>query len=288
MQMTEGQTFYYRLSSALEAQDLATLQTLYHPDATLISLSTGQVERGREAILSSFQHTFQIAGAISSRSVESLVETEGSICVEATLATQFGPIQTYDIYLRHSDMVKQHVSGLISPRPPGGQRQGQGFPQTKDAALYHRWCQALETQDLAALSTLYHPDVVFVAYSIDQSSRGREAIINSFKQAIQIGVDVKLKSVECFVESSEIICAEVTRTISLPHLMGAMRYDGPSRMGLVQCDMLMYDVLVLRAGRIGQSFSGLISPRGSELQQYVKPRTWGCYLDPKPRHWRRW
>jgi ketosteroid isomerase-like protein len=275
MQITGGQTFYYRLCEARENQDRPLLEALYHPDAVSFSLSTGQVTRGREAILDSFKQTFQVAGAISLRSVESLVEAGEAVCVEATLSTRSAQIQTYDVYLLQAGICAQHVGGLISPRPPVGQGSFQGWPQTKGATFYHRLCQAQEAQDVARLSSLYHPDGV--ACSSNQSSRGREAIINSFKQVTANSGSVSLKSVESFMESSEIICAEVTRTIRFVNLMGSVQFDA-----------LTYDVLVLRADQIGQSFSGLISPRGHALQQAVKPQREPCVISLFPQSFRRW
>lgn len=258
MQLTPGQTFYHRLSAAREAQDLATLETLYHPDAVFLSLSTGQIERGRAAILDSFKHTFQITGAISSR-YEALVEAAGAVCVEDRLSTRSGEMQTYDVYLLQAGMVKQHVGGLISPRPAMGQRQGQGLPQTKGAALYHRLHAMKEAQDFARLESLYHPDIISVDCITNEVRRGRAAIIGLLKRVTANGGYVKLNSIESFVESGEIIGAEVTST--------ARRVI---ELGPVQVDALSYEVLVLRAGQIGQSFSGAIRPRGPEIQQSIQ------------------
>jgi ketosteroid isomerase-like protein len=259
-QYTPGQTFYYQLSAAIDAQDFATLETLYHPDAVSLSMSTGQVFKGREAILDSFKRAFQIGGAISSRSVENLVEAAGAVCVEAKLTTTRSvERQIYDVYLLQAGMVKQHVGGLISPRPPVGQGSVRGLPQTKGAALYHRLYAMMEDRDIVRLESLYHPDVVSVDCITNEVRGGRAAIIGLFKQATANGGYVKLNSVESFVESGEIICAEVTQT--------ARRV---SEVGAVQVDALTYDVLVLRAGQIGQRFGGAIAPRGPELRQEVQ------------------
>jgi ketosteroid isomerase-like protein len=257
--MTSGREFYERLCRAREAQDLAALSALYHSDAVSLSVPTGQVFRGRGAIVDAFNHTFQIAGAISSRSVESMVEAEGSVCVEATLATRSGEMQTYDIYLLQAGICAQHVGGLISPRPPIGRGSVYGLPQTKGAALYHQYRTAMEAQDVAQLSSLYHPDMVSVDCITNQSWRGRAAILSRFQQVIANGGSVSLNSVERFVESSEIICAEITTTT---------RYI--SRMGNMQVDALTYEVLVLHAGRIVQRFGGAISPRGQKLLQTIE------------------
>ncbi|HLI71436.1 MAG TPA: nuclear transport factor 2 family protein [Ktedonobacteraceae bacterium] len=256
IQYTPGQTFYYQLSDAIDAQDFATLETLYHPDAVSLSMSTGQVFRGRKAILDSFKRAFQIGGAISSRAVESLVEAGGAVCVEAQLSTRIAQMQTYDIYLLQAGMVKQHVGGLISPRPPIGRKSVQGWSQAKGAALYQQYWQALAARDFSTLANLYHPDAISVACSTNQFYRGRAAIIGLLKEGTANGGYVKLNSVESFVESGEIICVEITQT--------ARRV---SELGPVQIDALMYDVFVLHAGRILQHFGGAIAPRGPEIQQ---------------------
>lgn len=256
-QYPPGQTFYYQLSAAIDAQDFATLQTLYHPDAVSLSPSTGQIFRGREAILDSFKHAFQVGGAILSRSVENLVEAGGAVCVEARLTTtRSAQMQTYDVYLLQGGMVKQHVGGLISPRPLIGQGRGQGWPQTQGAALFYRYWQALEARDFATLASLYHPDVISVNCITNQFHRGRTAIIGLLKEGTANGGYMKLNSLESLVESSELICVEATQT--------ARR---ESEIGPLQIDALMYDVLVLQAGQIVQRFGGAISPRGPELQR---------------------
>src|SRR5579859_490986 len=83
MQQTAGEMFYYRLSSALEAQDLAILETLYHPDATLISLRTGQIIQGRAAIMATITQTLSVTSPIKPIAIESFVELDEIICVEA-------------------------------------------------------------------------------------------------------------------------------------------------------------------------------------------------------------
>lgn len=260
MQMSAGQVFYHRLSAARAAQDLTGMGSLYHPDAVFVSLGTGEVFGGRGAILESFKRTFEIAGAISSRSVESLVEAGEAVCVEATLATRFAQMQSYDVYLLEAGLVKRQVGGLISPRPPDG--HGPGFPQTQEGAFYHRLCAATQTHDFATLEGAYRPDAIHVNCSANLSWRGREAIMGLRRQGAQNGERVELRSVERFVATDEIISAEVASTTTI---------DGP--MGSMSFDTLGYDVLMLRAGQIERSFSGLISPRWPELQQTVRQQT---------------
>jgi ketosteroid isomerase-like protein len=255
MQLTGGQEFYYRLSAAREAQDLVSLGALYDPDAVFLSVSTGQVFRGRGAILDSFKHAFGLAGAVSSRSVESLVEVGGAVCVEATLATRFAQMQTYDVYLLQAGVVKCHIGGLIAPRPASGQGCGQGLPQTRGGAFYHRWYAAIEAQDFATLESLYHSGAVRVNCSVNEAASGRDAIMDSLRQFAQNGGRVTLKTIEKFVETEEIVCAEVASTTVI---------------GGAPFDTLAYDIFVLHADRVALYFSGLISPRWPELQQAIQ------------------
>jgi ketosteroid isomerase-like protein len=255
MPLTNGQTFYQRLCNARETQDRVALSALYHPDAVSLDVATNQVFKGREAILAEFTHTFQLAGAISSKPVENLVEAAGAVCVEATLVTGSLQTQNYDVYMLQTGMVKWHVGGLISPRSAGGQ----GLPQTKGSAFYQRLRQATQAHDIATLERLYRPHAISVNCSTGQVLWGREAIISSVKQAAQKRISVKLKSVEGFMEGEEIICAEVSGT-----------YKQETHVGPVQFDALTYEVYVLLAGQVGQHFSGLISPRWPELQQILK------------------
>ncbi|GIH21567.1 nuclear transport factor 2 family protein [Rugosimonospora africana] len=261
--MTGGQEFYARLSKAREDQDIAALGAFYHPDAVSISLSTGQVFSGRQAIVDAFARTFQAAGVISSKSVESLVEAAGTVCVEATFTTRSGQIQTYDIYLLQAGMIKQHVSGLISPHPPVGQGRVQQWPQTNGWAFFHYLRTAAEARDFVILAGLHHADAVSVGCSLNHSLSGREAIVNSAKQFAANGGYLKLKSIEAFAESSEIICLESVQTLEITS----------TRAGSAQIDLLNYAVWVVHAGRIQRHFSGYISPRGPDLQRAIQRET---------------
>jgi ketosteroid isomerase-like protein len=256
---TPGQTFYYQLSAAIDAQDLGTLASMYHPDAVSVSMSTGQVVQGREAVLDSYRHAFQIGGAISARSVENFVETADAICVESTLTTSRSiRVQTYDVYLLQSGMVRQHVGGFINPRPPVGQGHGSGLTQTSGGAFYQRYCAAVEAGDFATYASLHHPDAVYLNCITNVSSRGREAIVGMISQATQNGGYVRRTAIESFAEAPGIVCAETTQA--------ARRVTD---VGTVQVDALMYEVFLLRAGQIVLGVGGSISPRGPELRRSI-------------------
>ncbi len=258
MQYTPGQAFYNQLCAARARQDLAGLEALYHPNAVSLSPGTGQVTSGRGAILDGYKQAFQAAGAIVSRSVESLVEIEGAVCVEATVANRFYELETYDVFLLEAGRVKRHVGGQISHRVAGDQRSGQGFPQTQGGTFYHRFCVARDNLDFAQLSSLYHPDAVSVDSSSKEIRRGREGALSGYKQLAQVRGYMRVKAIEGFVESGEIISAEIALANKIGTALGGVTYD-----------TLRFEVLVLRSGMVGQRFSGLIAPRLAELMQTV-------------------
>jgi ketosteroid isomerase-like protein len=259
LQYTPGQTFYYQLSAAIDAQDLGALASMYHPDAVSVSMSTGEVVRGREAILDSYRRAFQIGGAISARSVENFVETADAICVESALTTSRSiRVQTYDVYLLQSGVVRQHVGGFINPRPPVGQGHGSGLTQTSGGAFYQRYRAAVEAGDFATYASLHQPDAVYLNCITNVSSQGRDAIVATLMQATRNGGYVRQTAIESFAEAPGIICAEITQA--------ARR---ATDVGTVQVDALTYQVLLLRAGKIVLGVGGSISPRGPELRQSV-------------------
>ncbi|MBO0881466.1 MAG: hypothetical protein J2P17_14190, partial [Mycobacterium sp.] len=201
--------------------------------------------------------------------------TAGAVCAEATLATRSGQIQTYDVYLLQAGMIKQHVAGLIWPHPPVGQGRIQRWPQTNGGALFHRLRTAVEARDRVILGDLYHADAVSVDCSLNHSLWGRDAIVSSFEQAAARGGYVKLKSIEAFLESPEIICVESAQTLGI----------ASTRAGSAQIDVLTYDVLVMHAGRIGRHFSGYLAPRGPDLQRAIERETDRLLEAERDIHW---
>lgn len=253
--MTGGQAFWHRLCAARQAQDLASLRELYHPDAVAVAVGTGQVLRGRDAILASFAESFEVAGGVSVKA-EILMEAGAAVCVEASVATRFAQLQSYDVFLLHEGIVKQHIGGVISPRPPTG--GAARFPQTRAGAFYQRWWAAMEAHDFATQASLYCPDAIYVTCAPQQYWQGRDAIMGTLQQLAQAGQSVRLKSVISFVDAENLICAEVASTLSVRSPLGTLN---------AQFDLLTYEVLVLRGGLVAQRFGGLITPRWSELQQ---------------------
>lgn len=259
MQQTAGEMFYYRLSSAIEAQDLATLETLYHPDATLISLRTGEIIQGRAAIMATIAQTLSVASPIKPIAIESFVElSDDIICVEATQSTRFTQNrQTYDIYLLQAGVIRNHFSGMISPRQPAPPLP-LAAPTTAEQQFHRRYRAAREAQDFAQLRTLYHPDATSISVSWGTVTQGYNDIESRLQQATRTLGPSRLKTLTRFIEGPNLICTEGTFTIDVDPGMSLRR---------VPLDLQCYDIVLLRAGVILLAISGLISPRPAELKE---------------------
>jgi hypothetical protein len=112
MQLTPGQAFYHRLSTAIEKQDIATLDTLYQPDAIQVSVNTGQILHGRAAVVAAIKEMLGLASPVKPVAIESFVELGDALCVEAVQETRFSQIQTYDIYEQLRAMYRPDATSI--------------------------------------------------------------------------------------------------------------------------------------------------------------------------------
>lgn len=278
--------FYYRLSSAIEAQDLTTLQTLYHPDATLISLTTGQIIQGRAAIMATITQTLSVTSPIKPIAIESFVEfSDDIICVEATQSTRFTQNrQTYDIYLLQAGAIRNHFSGMISPRQHATPVH-LGAPATPEQQIHHRYWAAVQAQNPAQFRTLHHPDAISISVSTGSVIQGDDTIENNFQREVREVGPTRLKALTRFIEDSNLICIEGTFSVDIDPGMSLSR---------VPLDVQFYSIFLLRAGLIRLAFSGLISPRPAELKETFKliaerrrkgiDMAWDAFITPR----RRW
>jgi len=262
MQQTAGQMFYYRLSSAIEAQDLTTLESLYHPDATLISLTTGQIIQGRAAIMATISQALSVSSPIKPIAIESFVELlDDIICVEATQSTRFTQNhQTYDIYLLQAGVIRNHFSGMISPRQPATPLH-LGAPATPEQQFHHRYWTAWQAQNAAQLRAFYHPDAISISVSSGDVIWGNVNIENNVQRQMRELGPSRLKALTRFIEDANLICTEGTITIDIDPGMSLTR---------VPMDLQCYNIFLLRAGAIHLAFSGFISPRPAELKETFK------------------
>ena|SRR5579859_7008830 len=115
MELTPGKAFYQKQIAALEAHDLETIRAQYAPDAMLVNYD--QVIKGQEAIADYFKGYLDYLGFLKLKSTDRFIETEDAIFFEATVETQLGTAQVYDIFTLHDGLATRHFAGVISPRP---------------------------------------------------------------------------------------------------------------------------------------------------------------------------
>jgi ketosteroid isomerase-like protein len=249
VQLTSGQVFYHRLSSAIESGDVAALESLYQPYAVLASVGTGKILQGRAAILRSLQETADVAGPVKPVSVETFLEHGDIICVEATQATRFARVQTYDIFTLRAGAIYRQFSGMISPRQPAAPLT-LGPVTTPEQRLYHRYRNAAVTRDISEMRSLYRPDAVCLAGSLGTVLQGRDAIVGTVQKGAGT---VSFKAVTCYLEAPDLICTEAVQCIEsgMPSVPGT--------------DVQVADIFLLRDGAIRYQFGHILSPRAAEL-----------------------
>ena len=261
MQLTLGSEFYGRLTRAMEQHDLATLASLYHPDAVQLSADTGQVLRGTAAIVGAADSLLQAVGPITRVSADKFVECGDVLCVEATQALRFQEVQTYDVFVLRAGAVQFQFSGMIAPRP-AAPPQPVSPPLTAERRVYDRYRSVAAARDYARLRDLISADAIDVTASFGVARQGRDAILEAAQREARQSGPSRLKAVTSVVEAPGVIGVEVvtTETLLLP---GGGLFGQPSGPTL---DLHCYEFLVLRGGTIRCRALGLISPRPDELE----------------------
>ncbi len=114
MEPTPGQAFYQRQIAALEAGDMNAILAQYHPDATMVGFDF--VVKGRGAIKEHFEGYLERLGTLRLKSTDKFIETEDAIFFEATITSDLGEAQVYDVFLLRDGKATHHFSGVISLR----------------------------------------------------------------------------------------------------------------------------------------------------------------------------
>jgi hypothetical protein len=114
MEPTPGQAFYQRQIAALEAGDMNALLAQYHPDATMVGYDF--VVKGHGAIEEHFERYLERLGRLKLKSTDKFTETEDAIFFEATITSDLGEAQVYDVFMLRDGKATHHFSGVISPR----------------------------------------------------------------------------------------------------------------------------------------------------------------------------
>jgi len=112
MEDTPGRTFYQRQIAALEAGDLNALLDQYHPDATMVGFDF--IVKGHEAIMKHFEGYLKRLGTLKLKSTDKFTEIEDAIFFEATIASDLGVAQVYDVFMLCDGKATHHFSGVIS------------------------------------------------------------------------------------------------------------------------------------------------------------------------------
>ncbi|GAC1390250.1 MAG: hypothetical protein NVS4B11_05930 [Ktedonobacteraceae bacterium] len=112
MEQTPRKAFYQRQIAALEAHDIDTLMTQYHPDATMVGFDF--TVKGHEAIRKHFVGYLERLGTLKLKSTDKFTETDDSIFLEATITTNLAEARVYDVFLLRDGKATHHFNGVIS------------------------------------------------------------------------------------------------------------------------------------------------------------------------------
>jgi hypothetical protein len=112
MDPTPGRAFYQRQIAALEAGDLDAIMTQYYPDACMIGFDF--IVRGHAAIRKHFEGYLERLGRLKLKSTDKFTETEDAIFFEATITSDLGEAQVYDVFMLRDGKATHHFSGVIS------------------------------------------------------------------------------------------------------------------------------------------------------------------------------
>jgi hypothetical protein len=112
MERTPGRAFYQRQIAALEAHDLDALLTQYHPDAIMVGFDF--TVKGHGAIKKHFEGYLERLGTLKLKSTDKFTEIDDAIFFEATITSDLGEAQVYDVFMLRNGKATHHFSGLIS------------------------------------------------------------------------------------------------------------------------------------------------------------------------------
>jgi hypothetical protein len=116
MSTTPGKTFYDRQVTFLALQDIdGLIETQYHPDAVLIGFDF--VRRGHAELREHFKNYLGQLGRIKLLSTDKFAEIEDAIFFEATVETNLGIAEVYDVFTFKDGKAIRHFTGLKSVRP---------------------------------------------------------------------------------------------------------------------------------------------------------------------------
>ncbi len=116
MSTTPGKAFYDRQVALLAANDVEGLiDSQYHPDAILVGFEF--TRRGRAELLEHFKGYMGHLGYIKLLSTDHFAEIEDAIFFEATVETQIGIAEVYDVFTLKDGKAVRHFTGIKAVRP---------------------------------------------------------------------------------------------------------------------------------------------------------------------------
>ncbi len=116
MAKTQGQEFYERQIDFLAKQDIKGLVTTqYHPDAVLVGFEF--TVRGRDQLLEHFKNYLGHLGKIKLLSTDNFAEIDDAIFFEATVETDIGEAQVYDVFTFKDGKAIRHFTGVKAVKP---------------------------------------------------------------------------------------------------------------------------------------------------------------------------
>ena len=116
MSTTPGKSFYNRQLAFLAQQDIPGLvDSQYHPDAVLVGFDF--TVRGQAALREHFKNYLGHLGKIKLLSTDKFAEIEDAIFFEATVETDIGIAEVYDVFTFKDGKAIRHFTGLKAVRP---------------------------------------------------------------------------------------------------------------------------------------------------------------------------
>jgi len=116
MSNTKGQDFYERQVDFLAKQDIEGLVTTqYHPDAVLVGFEF--TIRGQDQLREHFKNYLGHLGKIKLLSTDQFAEIDDAIFFEATVETDIGEAQVYDVFTFKDGKAIRHFTGIKAVKP---------------------------------------------------------------------------------------------------------------------------------------------------------------------------
>ena len=109
-----GRDLYDEQIRALEAGNLDALMAQYTEDAVLVRFD--KTVSGKAAIREFMKGYMESLGSFKLISTDKFTETEDAIFFEATVESEHGQAQVYDVFMLSGNKITHQFAGVIAPR----------------------------------------------------------------------------------------------------------------------------------------------------------------------------